>query len=670
MGKSESSSSRGNTIETIMPKWKSKISPLVVVTLLALISSAWFVFHFPAFHPDEEAVSVMAHSFIETGTIRYTVNEGVIDPQFELISSSLPGAVMGIYLGILGVVQKVIGLDWGKLRLFSFLAGLMILGILFAFFRKVWDIQHALTIVLVTSLSFVFSISSHLIRPEILLSLFFVSSYFLLMAPIDRFLKTQVVLSGLIAGCSIGIHPNGLFVICLTLLFLFLKGKSKLTKWQALLLHGFGFVVGCLLVLFTTDLPHFSIGKFSYKFHVVASLSQVWISRLSPLNAIADATLPYLTLETPLVANPHRLSSVYAWMGLTSFFAFLCSWIWTILQAKRTPFLKVLLLGSAVLFLLIGVGQYRSEATYLLPAFLLFIPVTVWIFYENLGNFKKILKNTHLTNKSHQLKGVVITFVLISMGFLWVFRFSLFFYAIFLLGTLVLDNVSDRKIMGVLGLITIWFLALWLRDKNFMAQLYSLNLQSITSISGLLIILISSGGLLILGSLLWRRKGFIKEFRSLSASFLKLCFLLWCFGASTFATLAHEWSFFHRNPSLLSSIQKIKEISGPSSSRVLGPSFLWFAFGTRYRSINAIAEDYFYSGQKRPKECIKRYRPDLLVLNENFIRRFLLKKNTQSQKTEIVPITDFITDPLLYRGPLKGSIHHTPLQIFQINWSE
>ena len=146
--------------------------------------------------------------------------------------------------------------------------------------------------------------------------------------------------------------------------------------------------------------------------------------------------------------------------------------------------------------------------------------------------------------------------------------------------------------------------------------------------------------------------------------------LLCCLFVSSFSTVYHQWKIRAVTPALSEVFAKSEALMGARPQRLLGPCYFWFYGGDAFRDINGIVLDYFYSAQKRVRACVARYRPDVLIADDEFRRRFQLHFDPATKTPNLVPLPDLIGVPCFYLGSLPANPQHSQLDFYRIDWEK
>ncbi|HYM09483.1 MAG TPA: glycosyltransferase family 39 protein [Bryobacterales bacterium] len=152
-------------------------------------------------------------------------------------------AVEGVFLHFAGVSVR-------NALLPSFLAGLGLLAVTFALGRALWDTQTGLLAALLLGASPKFFEACRWARPDMLLALYFLLSFYLAASAPPGKPEWRLFLAGLVMGLSLDVHLNGALIAPVPLLFwLLLRPEPFLVRWRAIVVFGAAAVAGLLLWL-------------------------------------------------------------------------------------------------------------------------------------------------------------------------------------------------------------------------------------------------------------------------------------------------------------------------------------------------------------------------------------------------------------------------------------
>jgi len=225
------------------------------------------------------------------------------------------------------------------------------------------------------------------------------------------------------------------------------------------------------------------------------------------------------------------------------------------------------------------------------------------------------------------------------------------------LAILILRRASDKLVLGGLGLGLFILFSLQVEAKpliNFLNQNFKQTIFSGTTVLGLLV---SMGGLGGVVYLLKKNRQAPQQISQTLGSLALLTFLMWSVGWGGVSTYAHMITNARKNDPIDQTFEQSLTLVPNTEIKILGPALLSIIYGESYRDINALVLDYFYSGQKRPWACIKRYRPEVVIIDEEIRRRF---------KTE--PMSHLIKVPHMKLGTIPKNQHHSRLDYYQLQW--
>ena len=186
----------------------------LLFTGIVLITSLSSLSTFPALFIDESWNSNAAWNYINTKTLSDPISYANFGQEYI---NRWP------FIGLLPYVVsfKLWGLGLWQGRLASWLIGVVLLIVVFLFSKKFFSYATGALAVLLLSVSWIFLQSSHYIRPDITLALFVWLALFTYLLGNIHKKKWFFLISGLMIGFTLDIHPNGLlFAISLSFVHL------------------------------------------------------------------------------------------------------------------------------------------------------------------------------------------------------------------------------------------------------------------------------------------------------------------------------------------------------------------------------------------------------------------------------------------------------------------
>jgi hypothetical protein len=99
-------------------------------------------------------------------------------------------------------------------------------------------------------------------------------------------------------------------------------------------------------------------------------------------------------------------------------------------------------------------------------------------------------------------------------------------------------------------------------------------------------------------------------------------------------------------------------------AKILGPNRLWFHFRERFRDAGALMYSrWFTGGIATPKDCLERWRPDVVVADETFRKLFL------GAGDPAVALSARLRRPVFFLGVVDtGSAGDGPWQVLRVFW--
>ena len=211
----------------------------ISLLLVLIYGAVWFfvqtltISSFPFVHSDESWLSGLSRYILTTGDI------GVTEPFFDTYFRA-PHALKVIFHLVQAAAISLFGYSINTVRLVSLICGTGSLLLFFALLRSFrLDPWLALTGMILLSADIEFIYISHFARQEMMLVLILLLITWLTVRKRDGEVSTPYqVMTGALAGLSVGIHPNGaLICIMYAVLALFLfpdKKRTLLTSYLSM----------------------------------------------------------------------------------------------------------------------------------------------------------------------------------------------------------------------------------------------------------------------------------------------------------------------------------------------------------------------------------------------------------------------------------------------------
>jgi len=622
---------------------------LVPIGLVFLVVSALTLGVFPHLNPEEVSIAATADYARRTGEIFYPVFLDVIHPDFELFSGAAQEGLRGVYIWMLGFVQTMFGTGFVPLRALSWLGWLLSGITIFVLVDRNMGRGQALLSILLWFLSFDGLLASHLIRPESWLGLASVGVFYLLLKGKKPPLMPgwKVPAAGLFSGCALGLHPHGMVVLALAGILIFFTGDDGWKKkFSVLVRFSLGLLGGLLLFAASADVPGFVLSRYTVAMGTFDDLSRLWFERLNPLNGMADLVFVLSRPNTFYLAQDVYFLELWKSAGVYTFSVTLFTICWAFLSRKKSPMVPALLLAAGFMWVAIGYGHLRTELIYNIPITVFMVPLAAYVLF---GSWKQ-LSGPFLPSAA-----LVLSVVFVS----WVFRYSMIFYLVLLAATLNLEKVSNRGIVLSIGAGLLFLFSMWLRNPGAMKDFSAMNMESLASPVGVVLVVIALAG-------------FVYSSRNVRKNrvlpLVKLAVLGWALMVTTTSSLTHFITVSYRFDHPSTSIEKARALIGNKESSVLGPGLFWFSHGDKFRSLSALVNDYYYSGQKRPWEGIKRFKPDILITDQEFRKRFLLHYDGRNKTYSLKPMNSVLKVPFTFLGSIPRTSNHTHLELFKLHW--
>jgi len=622
----------------------SRILPYLFPLGAALLSLLSLGFY-PAFNPDEMSIAIMADNFWKNGVIFYPLMEGVIHPDVAPLSGAMFDTLRGVHIGLVAVVGKLVGYDFVLLRAFSWMVWVAT-GLLLFFLVKTHLGNRTGWISLVLwSFSFDGVLASHLIRPDIFVPYLMVLSLWLINRKKSLSENWPWVLVGFLCGVAPGLHPHALVVPVLVFFQLFLMDRDRRTKMNLAGRVLLGGAAGAFLFFMAVDYSTYAISRHTFVSKLSLDFSHVWLERLNPFRLLSDVVFSYLNPTSYYLGlSPDAGGLMRMASGVFNLAGFVFPIVWVMHRPPKKPFLKRWVWSALLVWVVTSYGRIRPDMVYNVPSTLMMVPVAAWVLGEAWGPF---LRNF----KKGPVLGMGLMFVVISLA--WVLRLSPIFLLCLLLFTLAVDKATERfvAVVGIAGFGAIF--SLWIWGKSYMTAMREGLRSSISSPAGLFFL---GAAVVVAGVVIFSMK--TKKTRLNIFPLLKVSLLGLWFGFLALGVVYHQAAAIKKGQSLASTFEKAKRLINDTSVRVMGPKIFWVPYQNSFGDIHGLVFDYFYSGQLRAKEGIARFRPDILIINDEFRKRFMGRKK----------IDAFVPVRFKRLGSIPSTVHHSFLEIYRLDW--
>ncbi|MCB4756216.1 MAG: glycosyltransferase family 39 protein [Elusimicrobia bacterium] len=612
-----------------------------------------------------------ANAFIKTGEIRFTLHRGVVNPKFEDISSAGQDGIRGIYYGILGVYERLFGKSFFAGRFLSWLCWVLTGMLLFRFIKRNIDIPAAWLATAIWFSSLETTLIAHLVRPDIFLCLALLSILILYQSRHGSHKRTSAILIGSLSVFAVGIHPHGLAFIPLVFLLPLLTKKSDgPNKSDFYIWLSLGCFAGFLILLLLSDIPTEIMSMKTLEVSLfLEQAHRSWVARLFPLSALADAISLLLNPSSFYFSSQTTSTPLWQLSGLCRFFSFLLTIAWIFSVRRSQPHHRILLGLAVYFFFAIGFGHLRREFIYCNPLTLIIFPLMAIVMTDCLDNVKNRFRQ--LPNRQERKTFLISSTLLCTatLGFLWCFRYSVLFYL--LLGLLLFhqDGHKNRHFFALSGLFLMILLSLYIRDKSLITSLNKQFVQAFHATYGLTLAL-GSSLCLALSIFISRKKDALVTLKKSAGPFIKLTFLSGVIVFNAFINIRFQTEALTKNTTLNDTFNQTNVLVKDKPTRVLGPAFYWFLYFDSFRSIDALMDDYYYTGQKNPKANIDRFKPEILIIDEEFIRKFLFSQEKGTKKFIFKPLTAILSPPFEYLGEIRANLHHSNLYLYRLFWDK
>lgn len=188
---------------------------LIIFLGIYLVVNFSFLTDFPFVHSDEPWLSGLARNMADSG--RLDVTESFFD-----LKERNPHAIKTIFHVIQIFFMKLFGYNIFSMRLVSLIFSILTLTFFFKLAQEIFHSRKSAFIAtLLLGLDIQFIYASHFARQEIILVFTMVLALYTFIKHIEGHKLSYDLLTGIILGLSIGVHPNS-FIISLPLGFMYL----------------------------------------------------------------------------------------------------------------------------------------------------------------------------------------------------------------------------------------------------------------------------------------------------------------------------------------------------------------------------------------------------------------------------------------------------------------
>ena len=232
-------------------KLHNKKSLIFVILLLAMyvIGYASFLDKSPLVWGDEVALTDMAWSFANEGVPKSHIYGNVHHVEEKIVSEPL------LYLALLALYLKLVGLTVMKVRLFSVFFGLVTLLLTFYLAKKFYGEKIAYISSLALFLNPLFFTSARIVREEIVETAFLTAGIYMLLMYGSNKKKRYLIFSGMLLGLTFLSHFIGLVMTTAILLSILLEKATLKNKMKDLLyfIISFGIIILPYIVYIMTN---------------------------------------------------------------------------------------------------------------------------------------------------------------------------------------------------------------------------------------------------------------------------------------------------------------------------------------------------------------------------------------------------------------------------------
>ncbi|MCG8481712.1 MAG: glycosyltransferase family 39 protein, partial [Clostridia bacterium] len=225
---------------------------IYIFLLLYLVLNSIFLTEFPFVHSDESWLSGLSRDILEKRTFSTT------ESFFDLYPRN-PHAIKIFFHTIQATVIHTLGYTIFNMRFISLIFGVLTLLV---FYKLIHQLFHSLWLsvisVVILALDIQFIYASHFARQEIILLFIFMTAITINMVHLDDLSLKHVMITGILMGISIGMHPNS-FIIAIPFgllygyQFFFRKKTIKLPLLYIVLLSIFASAFIAISLSFNAD---------------------------------------------------------------------------------------------------------------------------------------------------------------------------------------------------------------------------------------------------------------------------------------------------------------------------------------------------------------------------------------------------------------------------------
>jgi hypothetical protein len=611
---------------------KSFIIFLSIVGLLIIGISVSTLSQFPSISVDEVGISAIADNLQKTGRIYYPLHEHVVNPKFSDLTGKDDFGLRTPYFWLVSQWQNIFGIHLTEIRSLSLVMWIVCGSLLFGGVRRQWGQSTGFLVFGFYIVSWDFYVLSHLIRYDAVLILMMTA---LLSFPRNHYLYW--ILAGLIGPFSfLGVHPNGLLVwltACLLFIFEFRNQDDR-----ARVAVGFltGMFVGVVLPLMWMDIESYSLARNAFSYQILVEKKVAWLNRILPWNWLPDTFFFFLRAKSFYLNTSNLWDSVWQMAASVTFFTYGFSTAWAFLfHRNNSNLVKNAWLFVCVVFAL-ALGAAREEFIYRAMVSIVALPLVA----------VQLMDSPRPQNVNQWTAWGL-------MGALCVLFWGnpLFFLFFFLIATSASGARDTTVIYLGIGMVIV-ILLMFFRDAKFTAGLIKPGWIHAAALGPVVAIAVLQK------HLKWTRESWGPIMRG---SFLVSAIII-----TAGSTMAQAIYGARANSSLELSFQSLRRLTGAVNGRILGPSPLWFYAPDRFEDIGGTVMDFYYSGRKDPKACIERVRPHVLVIDDDFKRRFLIQRDRANNRWAILSLDRFFPWPYRYLGSVSATLHHSTWDVYEL----
>lgn len=361
---------------------------LFILCSATIFLQAFLFSRFPPSNFDEVENAVLSVTYNQTGEILYPLMRDVIHPDFFDLSQASQNGYRGIYIWLLSRAQKIVGTGFLPQRAVSMFVWVLAGTLLAGYAKKMSNTSAALITLALWAGSLNGLMASHLIRPDIWLTLIVIVQLCLLSSETPSW--SVWIAIGMLGPFAAGLHPHGILVIVWGVLA-WVRKYYALRRREIFMGFLMGFFVGAVCYLMTMDLASSTLATSTYQWQIYIQASRVWFQRLLPWNLLMDTLMMMAKPDTFYVHETLRLPIIWNWSTAGFFTAILISLALHSKHDQKAWIRSQDFFGLFIFIFGIGFGYIRREILYTLPVIALAIPFIAGTLADTFSKRNRIL---------------------------------------------------------------------------------------------------------------------------------------------------------------------------------------------------------------------------------------------------------------------------------------